>query len=144
MLLSAGGEGSGRADYSFGKALRLTRAGEFRAVRERGRRQHGRYLVLTALAVDGETGARFGFVTSRRVGNAVARNRVRRQLREIVRHERWRVGAGLWVVTVARREAVAVAGPVLRQEWLRLAGRASILREGAGRVGDGGAGIGFI
>ena len=68
--------------------------------------------------------ARTGIVTSRRVGGAVERNRVRRRLREIVRAERARLLPGAWFVIVARHRAVEAAFDELRAEWMRLVGRA--------------------
>ena len=69
--------------------------------------------------------ARVGIVTSRRVGEAVERNRVRRRLREIVRAERARLSPGMWLVIVARHRAVGVEFAELREEWLSLVRRAA-------------------
>jgi ribonuclease P protein component len=72
-------------------------------------------------------GIRVGIVTSRRVGNAVERNTVRRRLREIVRLQIPALRPGCWLVLIARKSAVAATFAALREEWLRLAARASIL-----------------
>ncbi len=78
-----------------------------------------------------ETGAgepfRAGFVTSKRVGPAVVRNRVRRRLREIVRRHQHEIRPGLWLVCVARPAAAQASYQALEDEWLRLAGRTFIL-----------------
>ncbi len=47
---------------------------------------------------------RFGLTVSRKVGNAVVRNRVKRWLREVLRHRKHRV-ADVDVVIIARRNA---------------------------------------
>ena len=79
-----------------------------------------------------EAGTRVGLITSRRIGNAVTRNRARRRLREMVRLARPQLNQGIegrWIVLIARR-AVAVAGyKEIEREWLSLARRASILHE---------------
>jgi ribonuclease P protein component len=91
----------------------------------RGKAFPGKFLVLGVL---GETETtRVGFITSRRVGNAVERNRIRRRLREIVRHHLPRVKRGTWLVLIARRHAVSAPFPAIEREWLLLAKRASIL-----------------
>jgi len=56
---------------------------------------------LYALAVPG-AGRRLGVVCGRRVGTAVARNRVRRRLREIVRQTPDLFRDGWWLVVVAQ------------------------------------------
>jgi ribonuclease P protein component len=70
---------------------------------------------------------KIGFITSRRVGGAVERNRVRRRLREIVRMARPGLLPSLWLVLVARRGAVEATFEALQREWLQLARKASIL-----------------
>ena len=55
------------------------------------------------------------------------RNRVRRRLREIVRTEQERIEDGVWCVVIARPAAARSSYRALKDEWLRLAKRASIL-----------------
>ncbi|HET7385108.1 MAG TPA: ribonuclease P protein component [Nocardioidaceae bacterium] len=68
------------------KASRLTAGPDFAATIRRGSRAGTRTLVvhLVALGESPERGPRVGFVVSKAVGNAVARNRVRRRLRHLV------------------------------------------------------------
>ena len=75
----------------------------------------------------GDEPARVGFVTSRRVGNAVTRNLVRRRLREIVRQDLPQVRRGLWLVLVAKRAAADASLEDLSGEWRTLARRAALL-----------------
>jgi len=85
----------------------------------------GRFLRMTAAREEGET--RFGLITSRRVGGAVVRNRVRRRLREICRLHRPQVLPG-WLVVVSAKSSAASAGyEELREEWLLLIRQLSIL-----------------
>ena len=71
--------------------------------------------------------ARAGFVTSKRIGGAVARNYARRRLREIFRKHQHELLPGVWVVTIASSRAVDASFRALEDEWLRLAQCASIL-----------------
>ena len=66
------------------KELRLRRRKDFDDVFRKGRVWHNELLVLRTIpnALDHN---RYGFITSKRVGKAVVRNRVRRRLREAVR-----------------------------------------------------------
>jgi ribonuclease P protein component len=96
-------------------------------VKQSGRAQRGKFLVLSVLSAPDVDRLRAGFVTSRAVGSAVVRNRIRRRLREIVRKHQHEIRDGIWIVTIARGGASAASYEQLEAEWLRLAGRASIL-----------------
>jgi ribonuclease P protein component len=69
---------------------------------------------------------RFGFIASRRVGNAVLRNRLRRRLREVVRLSQPRILPGLWIVLVVRPAAGRATGDALRAEYFALGAKAAI------------------
>lgn len=100
---------------------------EFARVKAEGTAHRGRTLILGVLAQEKEKLFRAGFVTSKRVGGAVMRNRVRRRLRDIVRTQQGRLRKGFWFVVIARPAAAGASYRALKDEWLRLAERASIL-----------------
>ncbi len=87
------------------RELRLRRRIDFDAVFRQGRAWHNELLVLRSLRNDLEHN-RFGFVTSKRVGKAVVRNRVRRRLGEAVRVLTLEAG---WDVVVSAKTATAAA-----------------------------------
>src|SRR5881296_1510737 len=107
--------------FSFPKHRRLTQVSEYERVKRDGFTRRGKLLMLNVLPVENSGPCRAGFVTSRRVGSAVVRNRVRRRLREIVRQHHLR--EGFWIVLVARRDAADASYRALEHEWLRLARR---------------------
>jgi ribonuclease P protein component len=113
--------------FAFPKNRRLARPSEFERVKKNGRAERGHLLVLSALKTHDGVSLRAGFVTSRAVGSAVVRNRVRRRLREIVRKHQHAVASGTWIVTIARANAAQASYQELEVEWLRLAKRAFIL-----------------
>ncbi|MDQ6913729.1 MAG: ribonuclease P protein component [Verrucomicrobiota bacterium] len=112
---------------AFGRDRRLTSASEFARVRTEGQTARGALLVLGILETGEADPFRAGFVTSKRVGAAVVRNRVRRRLREITRRHQHETRAGLWLVVIARPPAARATYAALEDEYLRLAKRASIL-----------------
>ena len=63
----------------------LTRRAEFLRVAAKGRKAPTPGLVLQALARDDTAPVRLGFTVTKKVGNAVVRNRTRRRLREAAR-----------------------------------------------------------
>ncbi len=68
-----------------GPAERLKRRAEFLRVASKGRKAAVHGLVLQALARDDPGPARIGFTVTKKVGNAVVRNRTKRRLREAAR-----------------------------------------------------------
>lgn len=112
---------------TFPKNRRLARSAEFEQVKKIGRVYRGQLVLLSVVPAKDTVGFRAGFITSRALGGAVVRNRVRRRLREIVRKHQRELIDGIWMVTIARAPAVRASYEQLEVEWLRLAKRASIL-----------------
>jgi len=111
---------------------RLRSSAEFARVRSKGTSYPARFVVLNVLNLDEEPQlpTRCGFITTKKIGNAVQRNRVRRQLREIIRQTPLKEGC--WLVTIARWRAVDATFAELKQDWRRAAKRAHILLAEAG------------
>ena len=126
---TTGGPGGRKPRLRFPKAVRLTQSAEFARVRIEGRPVHGKMLVLGVLKGCGDADGRVGIVTSRRVGGAVIRNRVRRLLREVFRAMRPRLIPGLWLVIVAKSPAAKASLATLNEECSQLARRGKILRD---------------
>ncbi len=83
---------------------RLSRSRDFDAVYRHGRSVSTRFLTLYWFQRDEAVGApRLGFAVPKAVGNAVVRNRIKRQLREIVPARLERVPATNDYVLVVRR-----------------------------------------
>ena len=65
------------------KANRITSADDYRAVVRRGAKVAGAHTVSYLRSRESGTDARFGFIVSKKVGNAVRRNLVRRRLKAV-------------------------------------------------------------
>jgi ribonuclease P protein component len=94
-----------RPRYTVG---RLTRDEEFRRVYRDGTRCTG-WLVVLHTCPNGLGTIRLGLSVGRRFGGAVARNRLRRSLREAVRRHRPQIRAGVDIVVVPRAAAAGAA-----------------------------------
>lgn len=106
---------------------RLKRTRDFAAIREQGKSWTGRCLILAMRPRPDSTAPHAGFTTTKRIGNAVVRNKVRRRLRMIVREFFPRLKGTQDLVTIAKYPAVKAEYAELRQEWQRLATRAGLL-----------------
>jgi ribonuclease P protein component len=94
----------------------------------RGRRQRAGHLAVLHVRSQPEGGPpRVAVVASRRVGNAVSRNRAKRLLREASRHLCWQVGTD--VVLVARAGCATSRFEDVRAEVEGLASGLGVLAE---------------
>jgi ribonuclease P protein component len=110
--------------------MRIKSRGDFARVRKNGRSFGGRFLVLGVLAdPELEVPFKFGFILTRKVGNAVARNRVRRRLRAILSEFGDSLEPTGYVVTIARHRAPEASFEDLRRDWKKLARKAGILSD---------------
>ncbi|MCH8815204.1 MAG: ribonuclease P protein component [Chloroflexi bacterium] len=111
---------------------RLRHRKDFDAIFRRGRSWNNHLLVLRTLLND-LPHSRYGFVTSKRVGNAVARNRIRRRLKEVIRTLSLREG---WDVVFSAKTSTADASfQQLRLAVVDLLTKADLLQKGT--TGEG-------
>lgn len=86
---------------------RLRPRSSFQHVYHQGKSAANRLLVVyVGAGPEKASPPQVAVVAGKRLGNAVIRNRVRRQLREIVRSVRGRLRPGLRVIVVARKGAL--------------------------------------
>ncbi|WEX08460.1 ribonuclease P protein component [Chelativorans sp. AA-79] len=98
---------------------RLTKRAEFLAV-QRGQKLRGRLFLLELLRRGDDGPPRFGITVTKKAGNAVERNRMRRRLREAIRvHVADDMAPGTDYVIVARRDVLNAPFGALREELSR-------------------------
>jgi ribonuclease P protein component len=98
---------------------RLFAASDYAALRHRGKVRRHRLFTISYLP-NGLDYNRYGFVTSKKIGGAVTRNRTRRRLREVMRQLHPMLKSGFDVVLIAHQ-------PLLQQPFSELLGIASTL-----------------
>jgi ribonuclease P protein component len=106
---------------------RLRRSADLKQVRQQGEvRRHP--LAILIARPNGLEASRFAFVASRRVGNAVKRNRGRRLLREVVRLHLPDVLPGYDCMFIARKATPAASYADVETAVLSLLARLKLLQ----------------
>jgi ribonuclease P protein component len=115
--------------HRFPRRAQLRASAEFQAVFGGGTRFSGPLFRLQVLPADPtreDAQARLGMTVSKRVDKrAVARNRIRRQIREVFRQQRATLPPGDYVF-LAKPEAKQVDNPGLRAALLKLLAKAAM------------------
>lgn len=106
-------------DRAFRADEHIRRRVEYQGVYDKGRKISGRLMTVFTRQTD-RTTPRLGIAATRKMGGAVERNRAKRLIREIFRHNK--PSGGLDVVVVPRREMLDVSYVRLEAEFLALLG----------------------
>ncbi len=104
----------------------LTKQAQFKAIYESGITKVDRFIVIRALANNLDT-TRFGYSISKKIGNAVTRNRIRRRFREAARS--LPIKQGVDIVFIARSESVNADYNQLKSSVRKLLQFAGLLME---------------
>lgn len=106
---------------SFPSQCRLHTSREFNRIREMGRKRHTPHFVILVLnRTEGPT--RLGLTVSRKVGNAVRRNRVKRLVREFFRTHYDKLPQHCDISIIAKKGASEVDLEQVRTELIILTG----------------------
>jgi ribonuclease P protein component len=112
------------------RRYRLRQEDDFKRVREVGRAYHHPWLILS-VAPGRWPHNRYGFITPKRLGKAVHRNRLRRQLREACRllQLQGQLRQGFDVVVIGRPAGMAQTFAALQTTLLTLCAQAGLIMQ---------------
>ena len=103
--------GARRGPAGISKEMRLRERAEYLAVQSDGHKVHGRHVLgISRKRRDPQLPGRLGLTVTKKVGNAVIRNRIRRLVREWLRLHGW-VPRGWDIVLVAKDSAARQLHP---------------------------------
>ena len=111
-----------------GRAQRIQRSGDFARLRQHGQRISLGCLVANWKDVPPGAPARVGVITSRKIGNAVARARARRLLRESFCRHQHDLAHPVDLVLVARNSIAGKSCGEVEKDLLSALKRARLLR----------------
>ncbi len=111
------------ASARYPKSRRVRRRSDFLRIQQDSRRVTCAHFVLLLGAQTGAPGpSRLGLVVTKKVGNAVARNRIKRLCRECFRAWKDLLPAGVDLVVIAKNGADSMSLASVRAEWAGVAG----------------------
>jgi len=115
---------------SYGPRERIRKKSDFTVLYQKGRSFRSRYFTIVFLS-NGLGYPRMSAVSSRKVGNAVRRNRARRRARELFRRNKGLLTMSLDMLIITRAEIADAPWPRLREEYAAFL--SSLPRESSGR-----------
>jgi len=108
------------------RKIRLTKTEDFKRVRRLGY-SYAHPLVVLINQPNGCTKTRFGIIAGKSIGNAVRRNRRKRQIREILRNASPSIQPGWDIIILARKPSAKATYGDLRTAINQLLGHADLL-----------------
>jgi len=115
--------------FTFSRSERLRKTADFDRAYSEGKRIAGSYAVLFFCpSPSGRT--RLGLSVSKKIGKAVARNRVKRLLREVFRLDKHKVKKGYDILLVAREGVAGLSFRQVEEVVIELFRRGGLLAEG--------------
>ena len=89
------------------RKFRVTNSRDYNHIYKKGKRRGGKYIILF-VEKNRFPFSRFGIVSSKKIGNAVVRNRARRQVSEVLKDKLEMVRNGYDVVIVLKKSIVGI------------------------------------
>ena len=111
---------------AFGRDRRIRKRADFLRVQSQGQRASTPHFTLLVASAAAGGPSRLGIVVTKKIGNAVARNRVKRVCRECFRLWPDFVPEGIDLVVIAKEGAPELGLAQVREEWTRA--RAVVLK----------------
>lgn len=110
----------------FPRSRRLARQYEFKHLYRTGRKKTNQYFVVYEGPVKGRWG-KVGIIAGKRLGKAVERNRIRRNIKETVRINQHRISKDKDLAIVVRSRALELPRRELAEQLLQLLGKSEAL-----------------
>jgi ribonuclease P protein component len=104
------------SQFSFPKSERLAKRPQFEEVMAKGRRTRVSSICTLFMMVNGLGRKRLGIIASKKIGNAVIRNRAKRKIREAFRRIKDRIDPGMDIVVISGKDLVPLSVCTLEEK----------------------------
>ena len=103
-------------NFSFKKTERLVKRPQFQKVMEEGKKKRVERLCTIFFVPNELDRKRLGIIASKKIGNAVARNRAKRRIREVFRKLKHRMEPALDIVVISGKDMVTLPYKVIEKK----------------------------
>jgi ribonuclease P protein component len=117
--------------FALHRSHRLRKNEEFQIVFQQGTSSANRQFVVYALRKEEQAVFRVGISVSKKIGNAVTRNRVKRYIREAILSLEQQIDDAYDLVVIARQGTEELSLDELRSSLLHVLKRANVLKRGS-------------
>lgn len=107
------------------KDLKINKSSEYNCIYKTGRRIQGKHIIIFIRDND-EAFNRFGIVASKKVGNAVKRNRAKRQIRAVISKNSNILNNGFDIIIIARASIKGMSFALIERDFLYIMKRARL------------------
>lgn len=110
-----------RGEQTLEKFRRIRRSSDYQRTRQEGKRYHTTHFIV--IVNPGRDNSRLGITVSRKVGNAVCRNRFKRWIRDLFRKSYQRFSLALDISIIAKHHAGSLSHLQVDRELLTVFAR---------------------
>ncbi|CFX25171.1 Ribonuclease P [Syntrophomonas zehnderi OL-4] len=108
------------------KKHRINKKAEYNYIYKNGKKIQGRYIIVF-IASNTLEYSRFGIVSSKKTGNAVVRNRAKRQLRAIIHNNLNKINGGYDTVIITRYNITQADFKLMEKDLLSIFKKARLI-----------------